>query len=123
MSARVIVITGSSSGIGQSMAERFAAPNEKLIVHGLRNLSNLDRTSLRVRERGSEVRSIVGDVCDPDSRRRMVDAAFAWHGRVDVWINAAGADVLTGSNRHASFEAKLERLWKTMLKERSASVA
>jgi 3-oxoacyl-[acyl-carrier protein] reductase len=39
-----------------------------------------------------------------------VRAAFAWQGRVDTWINNAGADVLTTQLKSSSFDNKLERL-------------
>jgi len=42
-----------------------------------------------------------------------VRAAFAWKGYVNVWVHAAGADVLTGSQASLTFAAKLQTLWET----------
>ena len=55
---------------------------------------------------------LLADLTDPSSHDSLVDAAWAWQGAVDVWINNAGADVLTGEAATWSFEQKLERLWR-----------
>ncbi len=113
MTSRVVVITGSSSGIGQSIAQTFARTGDSLVVHGFQNLAGLCETSKRVNDAGAAVRAIAVDISNPESAHQLVEAAFAWHNRVDVWINAAGADVLTGASSKMSFDAKLEKLWKT----------
>lgn len=41
-----------------------------------------------------------------------MQAALAWRSRIDIWVNNAGADLLTGAARELSFEDKLERLWR-----------
>jgi 3-oxoacyl-[acyl-carrier protein] reductase len=42
--------------------------------------------------------------------RRLAEAALAAHGRVDIWVNNAGADILTGPARSLAPEEKLRRL-------------
>jgi 3-oxoacyl-[acyl-carrier protein] reductase len=42
----------------------------------------------------------------------MIERAWAWRGGVDVWVNNAGADVLTGPAAQWSFQQKLEALWR-----------
>src|SRR5262249_11548719 len=43
---------------------------------------------------------------------RFVDAAWAsWPRGIDIWINNAGADTLTGEAAKWSFERKLQELW------------
>jgi 3-oxoacyl-[acyl-carrier protein] reductase len=41
----------------------------------------------------------------------LIDQVWAWRGVVDIWVNNAGADVLTGEAGAWTFERKLERLW------------
>lgn len=113
IASRVVVVTGSSSGIGQCIARAFAQRGDSVVVHGFQNLAGLSHSAKLVAETGADVRAIVADVSNVDSSRQLVNAAFAWQGRVDVWINAAGADVLTGAPSKLSFDEKLERLWKT----------
>jgi len=108
-----VVVTGSSSGIGQCIAEKFAIHGDSLIVHGFTNLDGLAVSAHKVASTGADMHSIVADIREQESAMRLVQEAFARRNRVDVWINAAGADVLTGSAKDWSFEHKLEQLWKT----------
>ncbi len=107
MDSRVVVITGASSGIGQSIARRFAIPGDYVVVHGHRNLEGLSQSAEHILAAGTQVRAILADLSDQQATRQLVEAAFAWRKRVDVWINAHGADVLTGSASKLSFDEKL----------------
>ena len=56
---------------------------------------------------------MLADIAEPGSHERLVEQASKWQGRVDIWINNAGADVLTGESASRSFLDKLDILWKT----------
>jgi 3-oxoacyl-[acyl-carrier protein] reductase len=45
-------------------------------------------------------------------RRQFGEGAWQWGPPVDIWINNAGADVLTGEAAHWPFEQKLAALWQ-----------
>jgi len=114
--SKVAVITGSSSGIGRATALRLAADGYSVVLHGLRNVAGVQATATEILERtGRTSLCVLADVADSRSRLDLVRAAFQWQGRVDAWINNAGADVLTTEARHWSFEAKLEHLLATDL--------
>jgi 3-oxoacyl-[acyl-carrier protein] reductase len=53
----------------------------------------------------------LADVADASSRAELVEAAWNWRP-IDIWINNAGADVLTGEAAEWPFEQKLARLWE-----------
>jgi 3-oxoacyl-[acyl-carrier protein] reductase len=55
---------------------------------------------------------LVCDLADAAARERLIDEAWNWRGGIDIWINCAGADVLTGEAAHWPFERKLARLWQ-----------
>jgi 3-oxoacyl-[acyl-carrier protein] reductase len=42
----------------------------------------------------------------------LLEQTWSWRGGVDIWVNNAGADVLTGQAGHLPFGEKLELLWK-----------
>jgi 3-oxoacyl-[acyl-carrier protein] reductase len=60
---------------------------------------------------GVEARQQLCDLAEPASHADLVDAAWNWRGAVDIWVNNAGADVLTGEAAGWPFQRKLEQLW------------
>ncbi len=113
---KVAVVTGSSSGIGRATALRLAANGYSVVLHGRRNVAGVQATATEILElTGRASLCVLADVADSRSRLDLVRAAFQWHGRVDAWVNNAGADVLTTEARHWSFDAKLEHLLATDL--------
>jgi 3-oxoacyl-[acyl-carrier protein] reductase len=54
----------------------------------------------------------MADLADPAMHASLVDAAWSWRGGIDIWVNNAGADVLTGAAREWSFDEKLSALWQ-----------
>jgi 3-oxoacyl-[acyl-carrier protein] reductase len=54
----------------------------------------------------------LADLADPGQQEVLVAQAWERSGGVDIWINNAGADVLTGEAANWSFEEKLDHLWR-----------
>ena len=61
---------------------------------------------------GVEAHVVLCDLADPATHERAGRAAWNWRGPVDIWVNNAGADVLTGDAARWSFERKLDELWR-----------
>lgn len=108
----VAVVTGSSSGIGRAIAVAMAANGADVVVHARQNRQAAEETAGRLRETGANALVAIGDIAIAPMREELVCAAWDWQGRVNYWINNAGADVLTGDAAGWSFEKKLERLWQ-----------
>jgi 2-amino-4-hydroxy-6-hydroxymethyldihydropteridine diphosphokinase len=103
------LVTGSTSGIGRTIALEFAAAGADVAVHG-RRLSAAQEVCKLIREADVRSRPLVADLRDPiDCRRLVPDAWDEWDG-LDIWVNNAGADTLTGEAAHWSFERKLREL-------------
>ncbi|HUY90860.1 MAG TPA: SDR family oxidoreductase [Pirellulales bacterium] len=106
------VVTGSSSGIGRAAALELAAAGAAVVVHGRRSRDAVEAVAEEIRARGGTAEALLADVADPADRERLVERAWQWRGRVDIWVNNAGADVLTGEAARWPYERKLEALWR-----------
>ena len=82
---KVIIVTGSTTGIGEAMARRFVAEGARVLVHGLeRNLGEAV-----VRELAPHAHLHVDDLADPQSPDRICEAAVREFGRIDAIVNNA----------------------------------
>ncbi|HEY4310428.1 MAG TPA: SDR family oxidoreductase [Pirellulales bacterium] len=106
------VVTGSSSGIGRAIALELAAGGAAVLVHARQSRSAAEETVHAVRLRGAESAVELADIADPEEGRQLVERAWKWRGGVDIWVNNAGADTLTGDAARWSFEQKLDVLWR-----------
>jgi 3-oxoacyl-[acyl-carrier protein] reductase len=104
------VVTGSSSGIGRALALALAGEGADVLVHG-RNPETAGAVADAIAGLGRRAPVVLADLADPAQIVRLVDDAWAaLDGRVDLWINNAGADVLTGGALHLPFAERLQRL-------------
>ena len=109
----VAVVTGSSSGIGRATARLLARQGATVVVHGCSNLDGLKETFDGLEGRNREHQSIVADLSNASGCSQFVDTVWKTFNRVDIWINFAGADVLTTAAKDLAFEDKLNLLWQT----------
>ncbi|MEZ4331675.1 MAG: SDR family NAD(P)-dependent oxidoreductase [Myxococcota bacterium] len=110
---RVVLVTGAGRGIGHAVAELLAARGARLVVHNRRAVEyEVDPAGERaaaIRARGGEAIAVHGDVADPGTARRLVEAALAQWGRLDAVVMNAGR---IASRAVAELEeSELERLY------------
>jgi len=105
------VVTGSSSGIGRAIALELAAAGADVLVHARQNETEANEVARHVRSLGRESRVVLADLIDESEQDRLVDTAWSWRP-IDIWVNNAGVDVLTGPAADWTFEQKLAALWK-----------
>lgn len=107
---RWAVVTGSTRGIGKAIALELAAAGANVVVHG-RDRQAGEEVCAAIRQLKREAELAVTDVADADNRRQM--AAKLWQRRpIDIWVNNAGVDVLTGDGAEQSFAEKFAQLWE-----------
>jgi NAD(P)-dependent dehydrogenase (short-subunit alcohol dehydrogenase family) len=90
LAGKVAVVTGGGRGIGKAIARAFAAEGAQLVL-AARSEQQLESTAVELR-RETGVRCLAHrcDVSDPGQVQRLVDAARAALGRIDVLVNSAG---------------------------------
>ena len=111
LSGKVAVVTGSSSGLGRAMALELATAGADILIHARQNLDGATDTATEIRSLGRNCHVAVLDLAIAENHEKLVNEAWDWQN-VDVWINNAGADVLTGDAASWSFEKKLHYLWQ-----------
>jgi 2-amino-4-hydroxy-6-hydroxymethyldihydropteridine diphosphokinase len=103
------LVTGSTGGIGEAIALAFAEGGADVMVHG-RRVEAAEAVAARVRMRGGRTAVLLADLADREACLRLADAAATQWGGLDVLVNNAGADTLTGSAASWPFELKLAEL-------------
>ncbi len=87
--AKVIAVTGASSGIGEATARRLAADGHSLFL-GARRTDRLDALTKEITAAGGSAAFRRLDVTDAADVRAFVSATRERYGRVDVVVNNAG---------------------------------
>ncbi len=87
---RVVLVTGSSRGIGAEVAVKAAAEGAIVAVHYHRSADAAQRTLERVRAAGAEGDCFPADIADGGQAERLVEQVIDRFGRVDGLVNNAG---------------------------------
>ncbi len=87
-SARVVVVTGASSGIGRATALLLAGTGTRLVLSS-RSPEALEETADACRELGAETVTVVADVTDEPAVDKVCADAVARFGGIDGWVHTA----------------------------------
>ena len=88
MSARAVLVTGASRGIGRAIAQEFASAGDRVAVHHRDSASLAESLVADLPGTGHAV--VQADLTDPEAVRAMVDTAARVLGGLDVLVNNAG---------------------------------
>ncbi len=89
ITGKVAVITGASSGLGESTA-RYLSGQGAVVVLGARRKDRIDTLANELIKNGGKALAVETDVTDHLQVKKLVDAAVQEFGRIDVMINNAG---------------------------------
>jgi 3-oxoacyl-[acyl-carrier protein] reductase len=103
-------VTGASSGIGRAIALAAARAGADVAITYRRNESGAREVERDLRAMGRQTAVLRLDLADRQSVADLGAAARAGLGRIDAWVNNAGADILTGDGASLSQIEKLDRL-------------
>ena len=89
LEGKVVLITGSSKGLGRALAHAFADAGASVVLNA-RGAAALEAAHRELEAKGAPVLAVRADATQPDEIGRLVDAALSRFGRIDVLINNAG---------------------------------
>lgn len=114
---RVVVVTGSSSGIGEAVARRFAALGASVVVNSASSVEAGERVAS---ELGDEAMYVQADISDREQSRALIDRVIERYGHLDVLVNNAGwttlvphgdLDALTDEIFERTFDVNVNGTW------------
>jgi 3-oxoacyl-[acyl-carrier protein] reductase len=109
-------VTGASSGIGRAIAETFAAQGATVLLTHRASPERAREVADAIARRDGRALIAQADLGTREACERLVAQAHDELGRLDVWVNNAGVDVLTGDAAAWDWERKLDALLAVDLK-------
>ena len=105
MSDKVVLVTGSTSGIGEATALRFADAGDRVVFNSVRSVEAGERLA------AATPNSIYlqADIAQSEDCTRLVGEVLEHYGRLDVLVNNAGT---TKVIPHADLEAASLDVWR-----------
>lgn len=86
---KIAVVTGSGSGLGKSIAMRFADEGATAIIVDV-NEQNMATTVAEIESRGGKAQGYRVDVTDQRALRDFMEELVGTRGRIDILVNNAG---------------------------------
>jgi len=101
LKGKSIIITGGGTGLGKSMATRFAELGADLVITSRRQ-NVIDETAEELRQQGGQVLAVPCDVRDPDQVQHMVDETVKTFGKIDILLNNAAGNFISPTENLSS---------------------
>ncbi len=116
LDGRKALVTGSSSGIGRAIALELASAGAEVVLHGRSESEPLRAVRDQILQQGGACHIAACDLGQMANCEPFVRESWERHQPIDIWINNAGADTLTGAAKNLPFDEKLNRLLEVDLK-------
>ena len=101
LKGKTIIVTGGGTGLGKSMATRFAELGANLVITSRRQ-NVIDETAKILREHGVKVLAISCDVREPDQVESMVNKTVEEFGGIDILLNNAAGNFISPTENLSS---------------------
>lgn len=105
---KVAIVTGGGRGLGAAMAEGLLAAGCRVVVTAARESAEIE--ALAARHDSERLQAVLADVTQVEDCHRVVDAALARFGRLDMLVNNAGRGMKYISE---TFMTQPTRFWET----------
>jgi NAD(P)-dependent dehydrogenase (short-subunit alcohol dehydrogenase family) len=101
---KVILITGSTTGIGEAIARRVLAEGGRAVLHG----RNAERGQAILDEWPGKTALVLADLAEPAAAKELIDGAIRAFGRLDALVNNAA--FTTRNDLHGTDAAFFDRM-------------
>jgi 3-oxoacyl-[acyl-carrier protein] reductase len=116
LDGRAAVVTGASTGIGRAIALTLAREGADVVVNYAQAQRPAEAVAVEIAGLGRRAIVAQADVSRAADVEQLVRAALESFGKIDAWVNNAGADILTGDAAAWPAEAKWDRVMAVDLK-------
>ena len=110
LAGKSAIVTGASSGIGRAIALEFARAGANVIVHYSQSREAAESVAAQIRLLGVRSTALAADFSSVESCHQLITTAFSAWGSLDIFVQNAGVDLLTGDAAQLAYQTKLERL-------------
>ena len=110
LEGKTVLVTGASRGIGRAITLACAQAGADVALTYRSHAQQAEDVAAAVRTFGRRAHIMRVDISRPEEVATLGPAARDALGGVDVWVNSAGADILTGDARHLSSMQRLDLL-------------
>ena len=93
LASKVAVVTGSSGGLGRAIATAFAAEGAAVVINS-RVMERAGVVAEELTRAGGRAIAFQADMQHPEQAQALAEATVAEFGRIDVWVNNAGVNVI-----------------------------
>jgi 3-hydroxybutyrate dehydrogenase len=88
--SKVALVTGSTNGIGKSIALKFAKEGLSLAITGFGDEDGIVQQLKVLQSQGVEAKYFLGNLRDPSECKELVENVYAHYGQLDILVNNAG---------------------------------
>jgi 3-oxoacyl-[acyl-carrier protein] reductase len=89
LNKKVILVTGSSRGLGKTIARRYLEEDASVIITGQKQ-DELDQAADDLKQVSKHLIKVVADITDDSQARKLIDSAIEEFGQIDILVNNAG---------------------------------
>jgi NAD(P)-dependent dehydrogenase (short-subunit alcohol dehydrogenase family) len=114
LQGKAAVLTGAGKGMGPAIVDALAREGANMVLGG-RDLCALEDIAAAARARGVRVACVACDVTQPEDADRLVAAAIADYGAVDILVNVAGGTGPIGAPAWETSPAAFDEIVKLNL--------
>ncbi len=94
LAGKVALVTGSSSGLGQAIAERYAALGADVVIHYAKSKAGADAVVSTITGMGRQAMAVQADVTKVTDIERLFQEGLAAMGKLDIVVVNAGVELL-----------------------------